>query len=341
MRIAIVNDTSMISITLQKIIESDKNHTVSWIAENGADAIERYKEDPPDLILMDIIMPIMDGVETTREIMNIAPCAILLVTSSVDGNASKVFDAMGAGALDAINTPIFDETDNSKMGKTLLERINIINKLIIYDNVPQVKKPSETVNTNETTTLITIGSSTGGPDALVKVLKDIPLNIPAAFIIIQHIDKQFINGFVSWLNDQISLPVQIAKEGDSIKVGTVLVAKSEQHLSLTKNQTLTYTSTPEDCPYKPSVNVFFDSVAKNRLENSIGILLTGMGKDGATGLLSMKEKGFTTIAQEQSSCAVYGMPKAAIDINAEDLKLSPIEINKKIMQSFIGLSKAI
>lgn len=341
MRIAIVNDTLMSVVALQRIIESDKQHSISWVAENGEDAVKLYKKDKPDLILMDIIMPIMDGVEATREIMDIAPCAILLVTSSVDSNASKVFEAMGAGALDAINTPIFDHSDVITMGEGLLKKINMINKLITFDHKKQSSINKNTTNEKpyETTTLIAIGSSTGGPAALVNTLKNIPTNFPAAFIIVQHIDKQFVEGFVSWLNNQISLPVRIAKNNDKIEVGTVLVSNSEQHLTLTKNQTLSYTSIPEDYPYKPSINVLFDSVAHNRLENSIGILLTGMGKDGANGLLAMKEKGFTTMAQEKSSCVVYGMPKAAVDIDAADLILTPREINTKILQSFIGLHK--
>lgn len=340
MRIAIVNDTLMSVIALQRIIESEKEHSICWIAINGEDAINFHKIDKPDLILMDIVMPIMDGVEATRQIMKISPCAILLVTSSVDGNASKVFEAMGAGALDAINTPIFDDSDNAVMGAGLLKKINMINKLITFEhNESSISSIIVNEKPNETTTLIAIGSSTGGPNALVNVLNNIPVNFPAAFVVVQHIDKQFLEGFISWLDDQISLPVRVAKNNDKIEVGTVLVANSEQHLGLTKNQNLEYTSTPVDYPYKPSINVLFDSIAYNRLENSIGILLTGMGKDGASGLLAMKEKGFKTIAQEESSCAVYGMPKAAVEINAADLILTPTEINTKIMQFITGSHK--
>lgn len=333
MRIAIVNDTVMSVVALQKVIECNEQFSVAWIAYNGKEAVKYCAEDTPDLILMDIVMPEMDGVEATKQIMQNSACAILIVTSTIEGNSSKVFEALGAGALDVIHTPILTETDDCIIGYDLCKKIRMIGSLISYDVKTEVPQNNHAKNKilNETTTLIAIGSSTGGPTALTQVLENLPENYPAAFVITQHIDKQFINDFVKWLGEQINLPVRIACNGDRIEVGTVLVANSEQNIILTKDQTLSYTSEPKDCPYKPSVTTFFESIAYNRLENSIGILLTGMGKDGAAGLLAMHQKGFTTVAQEESSCAVYGMPKAAIDLDAADLILPPKEINAKLM----------
>ena len=333
MRIAIVNDTVMSVVALQRIIECNDAFSLAWIAYNGKEAVQACAEDTPDIILMDIIMPEMDGVEATKQIMRNSPCAILLVTSTIEGNSSKVFEAMGAGALDVINTPVLTQADDSMIGYDLCKKIHMIGSLISYDADTQIHQTGQTENKilNETTTLIAIGSSTGGPTALTQLLKNLPEDFPAAFVVVQHIDKQFINDFVKWLGEQINLPVRLACSGDKIEIGTVLVSNSEQHLILTKNQTLNYTSEPKDYPYKPSVNVFFESIAYNRLENSIGILLTGMGKDGAAGLLAMHKKGFSTIAQDEKSCAVYGMPKAAADLNAADLILSPIEINAKLV----------
>lgn len=294
-------------------------------------------EDTPDIILMDIIMPIMDGVEATRQIMKNSPCAILLVTSSIDTNASKVFDAMGAGALDAINTPIIESSDGKALDNGLLDKIEIVSKLIKHSNKKQQAKtitPIINKKVINSSPLIAIGSSTGGPSALVNLLQTIPKNFPAAFIIVQHVDKQFINSFIDWLNDQVILPVRMAQTGDAVEMGTILVSDSKKHLILSPDQTLDYTKEPESYPYIPSVDTFFESIALNRKGETMGILLTGMGRDGANGLLEMKNKGFTTIAQEESTCAIYGMPKAAIDINAAELILSPIEINRKIVQSF-------
>ena len=336
MRIAIVNDTLMSVIALRRIIESDERYSVAWVAENGEEAVQACAEDTPDLILMDIIMPVMDGVAATKAIMQNTPCAILLVTSSVDSNTSKVFEAMGAGALDAINTPVLENADEAIRDDGLLNKLTMISKLITHGDVKRKTNPPITSNTRQDTNipLIAIGSSTGGPSALVEVLSNIPDDFPAAFVIVQHVDKQFIDGFISWLNDQFLMPVRKARNGDVIEAGTVLVSDSKIHLTLNENQLLSYTKEPEDYPYIPSVNVFFESVARNWKGSAMGILLTGMGRDGANGLLNMQNSGFHTIAQEKSSCAVYGMPKAAVDLNAADLILTPIEINAKIVHSF-------
>ena len=130
------------------------------------------------------------------------------------------------------------------------------------------------------------------------------------------------------------MPVRMAEHGEAITTGTILVSNSSKHLTLNENMELEYTPHPEDYPYMPSVNVFFNSIARYWQGDAMGILLTGMGRDGAQGLLDMKNKGFSTIAQEESTCAVYGMPKAAVDIDAVDLILSPMEINAKIVHSF-------
>lgn len=336
MRIAIVNDTLMSVVALRKIVESDKRHSIAWIAHDGEESVKLCLDDTPDLILMDIIMPVMDGVEATKKIMEKSPCAILLVTSSVNSNASKVFEAMGAGALDAVNTPILETAYGKTQDDGLLKKINMIGKLITYSNKKQnfssIAFPAK-ISSNKTS-LIAIGSSTGGPNALVNVLKNVPEGFPAAFVIVQHVDEQFVDNFVHWLDNQVALPVQIARIGDVIEAGTILVANSKKHLTLSEKQSLTYTQNPKDYPYIPSVDVFFKSVAHNWAGEAMGILLTGMGRDGAKGLLEMKNNGFPTIAQEESTCAVYGMPKAAVNLNAADLILSPLEINAKIVQSF-------
>lgn len=336
MRIAIVDDTLMSVIALRRIIEADAQHSIAWIANNGEEAVKSCLQDTPDIILMDIIMPVMDGVEATKEIMENSPCAILLVTSSVNSNASKVFEAMGAGALDAINTPVLEDSTGEKSDDYLLNKIKMIGNLITHSNKKQ--KSSNKITTNEkinnSTPLIVLGSSTGGPNALVDALSKIPEDFPASFVIVQHVDKQFIQGFVSWLNGKVPMPVRMAQSGEIITTGTIYISNSDKHLTLSENQELEYTSHPEDYPYIPSVNVFFNSIARYWQGEAMGILLTGMGRDGAQGLLEMKNKGFPTIAQEESTCAVYGMPKAAVDIDAAEFILSPLEINAKIVHSF-------
>lgn len=321
MRIAIVNDSKLAAESLRRVVASSNHYQVAWIAEDGADAVRRSQEDRPDLILMDLIMPVMDGVEATRQIMAKAPCAIVVVTASVAGNAAKVFEAMGAGALDAINTPVLG-TDGSGAGNiTLLHKIDMVARLIQAprsraETLRPAASQSPCSIPGRCPPLIAIGASTGGPAALQKILAALPADLGAAIVLIQHVDQEFARSFAEWLNDQTALSVTLAQPGDRPTPGVVLVAGREDHLILTAAGSLNYTAEPSDYAYRPSVNVFFESMARYWRGSSIGVLLTGMGRDGGTGLLSLREAGAHTIAQNKASSAIYGMPKAAVDLGA-------------------------
>jgi len=326
MRIAIVNDTRIALEGLKRVIASAPEHEIIWLAHDGVEAVKCCNADTPDLILMDLIMPNMDGVEATRQIMTQCPCAILVVTSTVSGNTPQVFEAMGAGALDAVNTPVIGADNMAEGSLTLLQKINTISKLICAEgpsSTAPIQTPKGQTKTNHM--LIAIGSSTGGPRALAQILGNLPANLPASIVIIQHVDQQFSQSFIDWLNEQTPLTVRMAQHNTTPQPGTVLVSDSNKHLTINAQGKLIYVDEPRDYPYRPSVNVFFSSMAKYWMGNAIGILLTGMGKDGANGLLDMRTRGFATIAQNQVSCAVYGMPKAAVHLNAAD---SILHINK-------------
>lgn len=316
MRIAIVNDMQMTIEVLKRIISSFPQHEIAWVAVDGQDAVEKCADDVPELILMDIIMPVMDGVEATKLIMQNTPCSILLVTSTVDGNASQVFEAMGAGALDAVNTPVVDDTGSTTGASQFIEKINTIEKLI--DNTKKIENSNDystDIITNNDY-ILAIGASTGGPSALATVLSVLPKNFPAPIVLTQHVDKMFTENFAKWLEGQINLKVKVAKEGDKPEVGTILVAGTDDNMMLDNRLRIQYTPEPIEYPYRPSVNVLFESIAKNWKGNAVGVLLTGMGDDGANGLLQMKEREWLTIAQDENTCAVYGMPKAAAALNA-------------------------
>ena len=157
---------------------------------------------------------------------------------------------------------------------------------------------------------------TGGPSALTEVLRDLPADLPAALAIVQHVDEQFMPSFINWLNDHTPLPVRAAQPGDRFEAGTVLVCGRGDHLLLNSDATLAYSREPTTVAYRPSVDVFFESLSQTLNNQSLGILLTGMGRDGAAGLKAMRQRGWHTIAQDQASCAVYGMPKAAVEMGA-------------------------
>jgi chemotaxis response regulator CheB len=164
--------------------------------------------------------------------------------------------------------------------------------------------------------LVAIGASAGGPSALVKMLSALPGDFPAAIVIVQHLDEQFAAGMADWLGEHSRLPVRIVVEGDRPEPGAVLLAATNDHMVLTSPDRLGYTPIPRDYPYRPSIDVFFKSIDRFRAGEVVGVLLTGMGRDGAKGLKALRESGRWTIAQDQQTSAVYGMPKAAAALNA-------------------------
>lgn len=335
MRIAIVNDTLMALESLKRIIESAPQHEIAWLAENGEVAVNKCKYDTPDLILMDLIMPVMNGVDACKHITQESPCAILVVTSSISENSALVFSAMGEGALDAVNTPVLDPNHPEYSADDLLKKISVIEKLI-FSKKPVLNKND--VPSNKRTgirnkkILLAIGSSTGGPSALASVLKDLPADFPAAIVVAQHIDQNFCPSFATWLDEQTQLPTRLAKEGDKPLVGHILISVGNKHLKLNEGQYFSYSDEPVDYPYRPSVNVLFNSIATHWQGEAYGALLTGMGKDGAEGLLALKQQGFPTIAQDEASCAVYGMPKEAAKINAAKYVLPLTDISGKLIE---------
>jgi len=335
MRIAIANDTPMAVEALRRVVLSVPEHEIIWVAENGQQAVELAMQNLPDLILMDLIMPVLDGVQATSQIMQQSPCAILVVTSCVTDNSGKVFDAMGAGAMDAVNTPVLVVNDDTDGAGDLLKKIYTMG-LLLNHKTRHSTKTSAPVNrpAQHNNRLLVIGASTGGPKALATLLAEFPLNFPVPIVIVQHVDKQFVQGLADWLNDQTTLPVQLAVEDDRLEAGTVYVADSDRHLQISTSGKLFYQDEPKHYIHKPSVSVLFESVAQNWVGQAIGVLLTGMGKDGAAGLLAMRDHGFFTVAQDEESCAVYGMPKMAVKLDAAEIVLSLNEIGPALRKLF-------
>jgi two-component system response regulator WspF len=305
--------------SLQKVLAARPEHRVVWVARNGAEAVEKCSEDTPDLVLMDLLMPVMNGVEATRNIMRKNPCPILVVTSTVTGNSAKVFDAMSAGALDAVATPVIGRKGESAKGDELLDKIHRIGKLTgSLDKRPSRvgKLPAKPMVTIEGTDLVLLGCSTGGPKILLEIVLAFPKNFSASVIIIQHMDEQFTPGLVEWMNSQVKMKVKVAREGDIPEPGTIYIGCTDNHLVMTPQLTLSYTKEPENNFYHPSVDVFFLSVARYWPGDGVAALLTGMGRDGAEGLLALHKRNWYTIAQDRDSSIVYGMPKAAAQLGA-------------------------
>ena len=338
MRIAIVNDMATATEALRRFIRSVPGYELAWTAGNGSEAVERCRVDLPDLILMDLLMPVMDGAEATRRIMTSTPCAILVVTAAVSANSAKVFEALGSGALDAVQTPQLGGDGGTAGAAALKFKIDGIGRRVGEDRgsghpvqtvLPEVP-PVPAANDG----LVAIGASAGGPAAVATILSGLPRNFPAAVVIIQHMDAQFVPLMADWLNQTSALPVRIIRQGDRPEAGVALIAGTNDHLVLLSSYSFGYTPEPRACHFRPCIDVFFDSVVRHWRGKKAGVVLTGMGRDGARGLQAMRNAGSLTIAQDAATSTVYGMPKAAVEQDPRAIVLPIDEIARKLIGSF-------
>jgi two-component system response regulator WspF len=334
MRIAIVNDSPMAVESLRRLVLGMSGHSIAWIAVDGAEALKKCAQDTPDLILMDLVMPVMDGVEATRRIMVRNPCAILIVTATVEGNSAQVLEALGAGALDAVQTPALTESEQLEKPNALTIKIERVRNQVFGG---EKRKPTSQYasyrgrNSSRNQSLVVVGSSAGGPSALAAVLRPLPHDFPAAVVVVQHIDAEFAPSMASWLSEQTAMTVRIARERDKPGPGIVLIAGTNDHLVFLDSNTIGYSKEPRDSCYRPSVDVFFESVVRHWKGNTIGVLLTGMGRDGAKALKALRDSGALTISQDATSCVVYGMPKAAAELGAA-MEILPLdEISSRLL----------
>lgn len=335
MRIAIVNDLELAITAIRRIIEHDGRHTIAWVARDGLSALARFSADEPDLVLLDLEMPHLDGVQTTRLIRERSPCPILIVTAQGDQASGRIFAAMGHGALDVVAVPVLTQPA-AESGHALLRKISTIERLQTSQAAPRKRASAPATAAaalhKQRPPLIAIGCSTGGPGTLAAVLAPLPTSLTAAVVVVQHIDAQFAPGLVRWLDSQIPLPVRCAETGQAPRAGSVLVAVSNDHLRIGADGRFAYTPEPEQEPYRPSVDVFFASLVKHWRDPGVAVLLTGMGRDGGKGMLALRQAGWHTIAQEESSCAVYGMPRAAVELGGAVEVLAPGDIARSLLR---------
>lgn len=337
MRIALVNDTALALQALRRVLALEPRHQIAWEARDGLEAVQHAAGDRPDLILMDLVMPNLDGVEATRRIMASTPCPILVVTGSVNSRAGLVYEALGHGALDAVRMPSLVEPA-AQAGAALLRRIRQIERLT-QPSIPRqapARGGATGVDRHALPPLIAIGSSTGGPAALVACLGPLPAELPAAVLIAQHIEAQFAVGLAQWLDEQIGLTVRTVNEGDPVRAGMVHLAATNDHLVLRGDGRLGYSAEPRQEPYRPSVNRLFQSLLQPGVRPGLAVLLTGMGRDGGAGLLELRKAGWHTYAQTQESCAVYGMPRAAMELQAACEQLDPAAIGASLRRAVAG-----
>lgn len=311
MRVGVVHDTILVCESLVQIVGSTGKHQIAWKAYSGPQAVERAISDPPDVILMAADMPGSGCVGATRQIMARAPCPIVIVTSSSDEDMRLVFQAMGAGALDVAKGPGVDARLD------ILGESELLRKLSVAAGLGRMAaKAPQRGGKSAASELLVVGASAGGPLALLALLKRFKPSERQAVVVVQHVDPHFAPRLVEYLASEAGLPVVGAEDGQVIEHGRVYVAVANQHLIIAPDGHLAYIDEPRNVPYRPSIDVFFNSVAAHWQGTACGVLLTGMGKDGAQGLLRLRQQGRYTVAQDEASCVVYGMPRAAKEIGA-------------------------
>lgn len=333
-RVLIVDDSGLVREILKSMLERDPAIQVIGMAENGEKGVELAQKLKPEVITMDINMPVMDGFAATEQIMAHCPAPILILSSVIDKDGVyTTFNALAAGAVDVMEKPSGLEINVwAKIGEVLIQKIKLISKVKVITHVKgKVKdmfKQAEHVSLSkfDKYEVISIGASTGGPSVLMQILKNMTPNNTLGVLVVQHMASGFTGGFVEWLADACKLKVKLAKDGERIERGQVLVAPDGFHAIARNKKTMGLISGEKVNSVKPSVDVLFNSVAEIYGKGAVGVLLTGMGADGAEGLKRIKESGGLTIAQSEKSCTVFGMPRIAIEIGAASRVLSVEDI---------------
>lgn len=338
--VLIVEDSPVIREFLTYILSSDPEIEVVGTANNGEDALEAIKHKKPNVITMDIHMPKMDGFEATRIIMETHPVPIIIVSGSTSAKeVATTFRALEAGALAVIPRPKgIGHPDYEATTRELIQTVKLMAEVKVVRRWPQLRKemvpPAPKVDVQKTLPgiqAVAIGASTGGPMAIQTILSTLPKDFPAPLFVVQHIASGFIQGFTEWLAQSSGIPVHLATDGEYPLPGHAYIAPDGFHMVVNANHRIVLTNEEPKDGLRPSASYLFRSVANAFGANAVGVLLTGMGKDGAEELKLMREKGAITFAQDKESSVIHGMPGEAIKLDAATYVLPPEKIAAAIV----------
>jgi two-component system chemotaxis response regulator CheB len=340
-RVLVVDDTPVAREFLVYALSSEPEIQVVGTASNGEEALEAVALSLPDVITMDVHMPKLNGLDATRRIMETHPTPIVVVSGSSNrGEAPLAFTALEAGALAVVEPPPGNgHPDQETMVAHLIRTVKLMSEVRVVRrwarrlaNTSQgpVSGSSPLIHTgihpSPRVELIAIGASTGGPPVLQRLLSTLPADLPVPLLIVQHISPGFGEGFAEWLRQTSKLPIHIASHGERTLPGHVYLAQDGLHMGIGSDGRLSLTEDPPENGHRPSVSYLLRSVAKSFGERSVGVLLTGMGKDGAEELKLMKDLGAVTLAQDKESSVVHGMPGEAIQMGGATFVLAPDHI---------------
>jgi two-component system chemotaxis response regulator CheB len=345
-RVLVVDDSPTARLLITKLLSSDPGIEVVGTANDGLEAVTRALELRPNLITMDIRMPRLDGLEATRRIMEQVPTPIVVVSASVDASDMPItFSALQAGALEVLEKPSgFGAQNFERLRERLVTSVRLMAEVKVVRRrsrpatgtlLPGAPAPAtrpfdsppvklSTGVLGRPAALVTVGASTGGPTALATLLKGLPGDFPLPILMVQHITIGFLGGLVSWLQTSSALRLKVAEEGELLAPGNVYFAPEDRHLVVEARGVLGSRAWPPVNHVRPSATVLFSSAAHVYGAETVGVLLTGMGEDGALGLKAIHEAGGVALAQDEATSVVYGMPRAAVELGVVHQVL-PIE----------------
>jgi two-component system chemotaxis response regulator CheB len=341
-KVLVVDDSPVVRDLLKHILTLENEMVVIGEAKDGQEAVEFVERNKPDVITMDINMPRLNGFDATRQIMQKNPVPIVIVTASWDpSDLNKAWQAMEAGAVAAVEKPRYSTEENYRNNsKNIVDTVRLMSQVKVVRRWPKRKVAVTEVSADRTESrlsapryeIVAIGASTGGPPVIKELLETLPENFSAPIAIVQHIARNFTAGLVEWLDRSTALKVRVAKNRESLEAGTVYVAPDGFQMKVDLSSHIILTDDPPENGLKPSVSYLFRSVADIFGKKAVGILLTGMGKDGANELRTLKDKGAITIAQDKETSVIHGMPGEAIKIGGATHIAAPDRIVGLLMR---------
>jgi two-component system chemotaxis response regulator CheB len=331
-RVLVADDSELFRELLSRVVAGERGFELTAVARDGDEAARLAKLSRPDVITMDLNMPEADGFAGIARIMAETPTPILVLTASPTEAAG--FKALSLGALDIMEKPR-PEADLTEYGRSLRTRLRLLAgvKVIRHPRGLREKKHASAPQGAVPPELVVIGASLGGPRALATILRRLPGSFPLPIAVVQHIADGFTEGLAGWLNQETELRVSEAVHGDPLRAGRVLLAPSGRHLVLARGLAQLSDEPPVDT-FRPSVTPLFVSAARHYGRRACGVLLTGMGRDGAEGLKAIKDQGGTTLVQDEATSVVFGMPRAAIELGAAD-RVLPLDEISRVLQELV------
>jgi two-component system, chemotaxis family, protein-glutamate methylesterase/glutaminase len=345
-RVLVADDSAVMRTALSRMLESSRHIQVCGTARNGQETIETIHLLQPDVVTLDVDMPVLDGLKALKRIMAECPCPVIMVSSLTVDDAEATLEALAAGAFDYVPKEDLQESAHPlRLGHSLIDKIEAAaqsplarnNRLFQPGTRPFAAPTSFQERFRVVPKIIVLGTSTGGPRALQEILPELPSDLPVGMVVVQHMPPGFTGPLAKRLHGLSKLDVREASAGDCVEPGTVLIAPAGQHMTISPNSgskgRICLSDTPSETLHKPSVDVTMLSAVEVFGRHTLGIILTGMGSDGLQGMTAIRNAGGITIGQDESSCVVYGMPRCCAELGILQQVVPLSDVPKQILQA--------